>query len=126
AGRAPQAGPLNGRDVDSTMRAFLPAIFSLLVAAAGWFYMFYSRAAQGLAEIENEPRNLRRIRLRRVGGFMMFCLAIAFFIGFQPYVWRSERVALVTWTLVMLLLLAIVVLGLIDLRLTWQLRKRRK
>ena len=108
------------------MRTFLPAIFSLLVAAAGWFYMFYSRAAHRLGEFEQDQRNLRRIRLRRVGGFMMFCLAIAFFIGFQPYVEDSRGAFLVVWMLVMFLLLAIVVLGLIDLRLTWQLRKPRK
>ena len=108
------------------MRQFLPAIFSLLVAAAGWFYMFYSRAAQTLGEFEQDQRNLRRIRLRRVGGFMMFCLAIAFFIGFQPYIEASRTAFLGVWMLVMFLLLAIVVLGLIDLRLTWQLRKPRK
>ncbi len=108
------------------MRTFLPAIFSLLVAAAGWFYMFYSRAAHNLSGVEHDARNLRRIRLRRVGGFMMFLLAVAFFIGFQPYVWQSDLIAMGVWMLVMFLLLAIVVLGLIDLRLTWQLRKPRK
>ena len=108
------------------MRTIVPAIVSLVVAAAGWFYMFYSRAAQHLGEFENDRRNIRRIRLRRVGGFMMFCLAVAFFVGFQPYVWRSDVVALIVWMVVMFLLLAIVVLGLIDLRLTWQLRRPRK
>ena len=104
----------------------IPAFFSLFVAAAGWFYMFYSTAAHKLAGIEQDDRNLRRIRLRRVGGFMMFLLAITFFVGFQPYVWESQLAALGVWILVMFLLLAIVVLGLIDLRLTWQLRKPRK
>ena len=104
----------------------IQTVFALTVAAAGWYYMFYSRAAHKLGEFEHDARNLRRIRLRRVGGFMMFLLAIAFFVGFQPYVWKSEAAALVVWTLVMFLLLAIVVLGLIDLRLTWQLRKPRK
>ena len=108
------------------MRTLLPTLFALLVAAAGWFYMFYSRAAHSLSGVENDARNLRRIRLRRVGGFMMFLLAVTFFVGFQPYVWQSDVAALGVWTLVMVLLLAIVVLGLIDLRLTWQLRKPRK
>jgi UDP-N-acetylmuramyl pentapeptide phosphotransferase/UDP-N-acetylglucosamine-1-phosphate transferase len=107
------------------MRALLPAMFSLVVAAAGWYYMFYSRAAHNLSGVETDARNLRRIRLRRVGGFMMFLLAVAFFAGFQPYVWKNDVAALGVWTLVMFLLLAIVVLGLIDLRLTWQLRKPR-
>jgi UDP-N-acetylmuramyl pentapeptide phosphotransferase/UDP-N-acetylglucosamine-1-phosphate transferase len=108
------------------MRQFLPPIFALIVAAAGWFYMFYSRAAHELTGLEHDARNLRRIRLRRVGGFMMFLLAVTFFVGFQPYVWQSDVAALAVWMLVMFLLLAIVVLGLIDLRLTWQLRKPRK
>ncbi len=108
------------------MRTYLPAIFSLLVAAAGWFYMFYSRAAHSLSGVENDARNLRRIRLRRVGGFIMFVLAIAFFVLFQPYVWDSSVAALSMLLLVMLLLLAVVVLGLIDLRLTWQLRRPKK
>ena len=108
------------------MRNYLPAAFSLLVAAAGWFYMFYSRAAHNLHGVENEALNLRRIRLRRVGGFVMFCLAIAFFVGFHPYVWNAGAAALAIWMLVMVLLLAVVVLGLVDLRLTWQLRKPRK
>ena len=108
------------------MRTILPAIFALLVAAAGWFYMFYSRAAQNLAGIEHEPSNVRRIRLRRVGGFMMFLLAVAFFLGFQPYVEANGAAFIGVWVLVMLLLLGIVVLGLIDLRLTWQLRRPKK
>lgn len=87
--------------------------------------MFYSRAAQNLAGMENDQRNLRRIRLRRVGGFMMFLLAVAFFVLFQPYVQRSPLAWMGMLLLVMTLLLAIVVLGLIDLRLTWQLRKRK-
>ena len=108
------------------MRTILPAIFSLLVAAAGWFYMFYSRAAHNLAGLEKDALNLRRIRLRRVGGFIMFCLAIAFFIGFQPYVEESRGAFVAVWGLVLVLLLAVVVLGLVDLRLTWKLRKPRK
>ncbi len=108
------------------MRPYLPAIFSLLVAAAGWFYMFYSRAAHDLTGMENDARNLRRIRLRRVGGFVMFLLAVAFFVLFQPYVWNSSVAALGMLLLVMCLLLVIVVLGLVDLRLTWQLRRPKK
>ena len=58
------------------------AILALLVvAAAGWFYMFYSRAAHSLTGIENDEINLKRIRLRRVGGLVMFVLAIFFFAG---------------------------------------------
>lgn len=88
--------------------------------------MFYSRAAHKLSGVEPDQRNATRIRLRRVGGAFMFMLAIAFFVGFQPYVWESHLATLVVWMVVLLLLLGIVVLGLLDLRLTLQLRRPRK
>ena len=45
---------------------FLPAIFALLVAAAGWYYLFYSKAAIGLRGIEDDRQNRLRVRLRRL------------------------------------------------------------
>ena len=64
------------------MHAFT-SIFSLLVAAAGWYYMFYSRMAEKLAPIEEQQINRRRSRLRRIGGFFMFLLAVFLFAGFH-------------------------------------------
>ena len=102
----------------------LPGILALLVAIAGWFYMFYSKAAANLGGVENERLNAKRIRLRRVGGFVMLLLAVAFFMLF--YTFDSEDQALqfvVTLLAVLVLLCMILVLGLIDLRLTMKLRR---
>ena len=86
--------------------------------------MFYSRAAGNLASLEAQSLNRARIRLRRIGGFCIFLLAIAFYAGFYTYDAESQPMAfLIVWTAVMLLLLMVVGLGLIDLRLTWRLRK---
>ncbi len=105
----------------------LAAILSLLIAAAGWFYMFYSRAAEKLADIEAQAINLRRIRMRRAGGLAMFLLAIFFFAGFRPVNnEESARWYLFIWMMVILLLGLIVILGLIDLRLTMKLRRHRR
>ena len=105
----------------------IAAIFSLLVGAAGWHYLFYSRAAAKLATVENDHLNQRRIRLRKVCGFAMMLLAICFltlFWTFQPD--DSPLAYLLMILAVMLLLLAVVILALIDMRLTLQLRRRRK
>jgi drug/metabolite transporter (DMT)-like permease len=109
----------------------LSSVFSLLVAAAGWYYMFYSRAATRLSGIEDEATNRRRHRLRRVNGFVMFLLAIAFYAGFNtvgdPLTSRAAATAFVIiWLSVFILLLVIVLLVMFDLRLTWRLRHRRR
>jgi UDP-N-acetylmuramyl pentapeptide phosphotransferase/UDP-N-acetylglucosamine-1-phosphate transferase len=106
--------------------SYLPAIFALLVGAAGWFYMFYSRAASNLTGVESEPDNRLRIRLRRVGGLTMIVLA---FVSYAACVAiERERAIEAAWYLlaVLMLLGAILVLGLIDLRLTQKLRRARK
>jgi UDP-N-acetylmuramyl pentapeptide phosphotransferase/UDP-N-acetylglucosamine-1-phosphate transferase len=103
----------------------LPAIFSLLVAAAVWFYMFYSSAAQQLAGIENRAANQRRVRLRRMGGCSMILLAVAFYVGCDAL----NRHDLGLFSGMMLAVLALMaltlVLALIDLRLTGKLRRDR-
>jgi UDP-N-acetylmuramyl pentapeptide phosphotransferase/UDP-N-acetylglucosamine-1-phosphate transferase len=110
---------------------YLPALFALVVGAAGWFYLFYSRAATNLGEVEDPALNRRRIRLRRVGGFLMLLLAVAFTAGFYTFTGETESGALrnelgfmLAWLAVLVLLGSIVVLGLIDLRLTMRLRRR--
>jgi len=101
-------------------------IFSLLVAAAGWYYMFYSRGAANLSGYEKDALNARRRRLRRIGGFVMLLLGIAFFAGFHTVDADDSAAAfLLVWMGVFLLLLTIVLLALLDLRLTWKLRRRR-
>ena len=107
---------------------YLVAIFSLLVAVAGWHYLFYSRAAQRLEGIEDERLNRKRVLLRRIGGGVMLGLAGCFLSLFWSFdLDRTEHVS-ATFFVVLLaifgLLATIVVLALIDLRLTHQLRKR--
>ena len=102
----------------------IPAILALLTAAAGWYYMFYSKAAHRLAAFENSELNRRRILLRRIGGGAMFLLGVAFFAGFELMDHQKPVLFALTWMGVALLMLFIVVLGLIDLRLTMRLRRR--
>lgn len=103
------------------------AIFSLLIAAAGWYYMFYSRAAASLTEIEDVQLNRRRQRLRQVGGFVMLLLAVALYAGFHTVdAATSAQAFLLVWLSVFLLLMVVVLLAMIDLRLTWRLRQRRR
>lgn len=109
------------------MSETLAIIFSLLVAAAGWYYLFHSRAAEQLGEIELKSANRQRVRLRRIGGVAMMLLAVAFFALFrqleQPDPGRTAAVLLLA---VLALLGVVLVLGLVDVRLTWQMRRSRE
>ena len=102
-------------------------IFSLLIAAAGWYYMFYSRAAAGLNGIEDEHLNRRRQRLRQIGGFVMILLAVGLYAGFHSVDPNASAQAfLLVWFAVFVLLFAVLMLAMLDLRLTWRLRHRRR
>ena len=105
----------------------LTSIFSLLVGAAGWYYMFYSRAALKLQAVEGEQRNRLRQRCRQANGFVMFLLGIGLYAGFNSADPQTSAQTFVTiWMGVFILLLAIVLLALVDLRLTWRLRHSRR
>jgi drug/metabolite transporter (DMT)-like permease len=105
---------------------WIPDIFALLVAAAGWYYMFYSRAAHKLEGVENAELNLKRIRLRRIGGFVMMLFAVLFFAGFNTIdPKRHPALFLALWGVAFVLLGAMVVLALVDIRLTARLRRRQ-
>jgi UDP-N-acetylmuramyl pentapeptide phosphotransferase/UDP-N-acetylglucosamine-1-phosphate transferase len=101
---------------------WLPGIFALIVAAAGWYYLFYSQAAVRLHGVEQGPQNRLRVRLRRVGGLVILLLAAAFYAMFVML--RSERYAAAGALLlvVMVLMGGVLVLGLIDLRFTHRMR----
>jgi hypothetical protein len=99
---------------------------SLLIAVAGWHYLFYSRAARRLEKIEDARVNLSRVRLRRVNGGIMLLLAVAFFIGSQAWLQSSAAGFIVVWLAVLALMLAILLLALLDLRLTWKLHLARR
>jgi hypothetical protein len=96
-------------------------LFALLVSLAGWFYLFNGRHARALGLIEGAAQNDRRIRLRRVGGFLMLLCSACLFGGNNL---DDLRLALACWLAVLMLLLGIIVLALLDLRLTMKLRKR--
>lgn len=104
----------------------LPGIFALLVAAAGWFYLFYSRAATNLSGLEESHDNWLRIMLRRVGGIVMILLAISFYAGSVAIDQERTVLAAVCMAAVFVLLAAIIVLGLLDIRLTAKLRKAKQ
>jgi hypothetical protein len=107
---------------------YVAGIFALLTGAAGWFYLFYSRAAHKLSEIEDERLNQKRILLRRIGGVAMLLLGACFFAGFSGLEdprWPAAAVMGV-WLGVFALLLVIVILAMIDVRLTYRLNRNRK
>lgn len=104
---------------------YLPGIFALLVAAAGWFYLFYSRAAAKLTGVEEDRPNRLRIGLRRANGIVMILLAVAFYAGYYTTAPNSPWWAF-CWLSVLVLLAAILILAMIDLHLTrkfWQARR---
>jgi hypothetical protein len=105
----------------------LPAIFALLVGAIGWYYLFYSRAAGRLGAIEDQPTNRVRGLLRRINAILMLLMAVG--IALAMYKFNrpgTESLFVLTWTAIMLVLLFVVALALIDVRLTWRLRRSLK
>ena len=109
------------------MNSIASGIFALVIGAAGWYYVFYSKAAQKLEGVEGERINQRRVRLRRLGGVCMILLAMSMYLGAAGIDPDDQKVAfVVVWVVVMALVCLITVLALIDLRLTKQLKDRRK
>lgn len=106
------------------MERLLPSLFALLVGVAGWYYMFYSPAATNLAAIERPDVNRVRVLLRRLGGFMMILLAVAFYVGAMALIDENALVALVCLGAVTILLSIVIALGVVDLKLTRRLRGR--
>lgn len=106
----------------------LAAILALLTGVAGWFYMFHSRAAAGLIEVEDRALNARRVRLRRIGGFVMLALGAMFYVAAAATEGegRPGLLFVIGWLSVMCLLAALVVLALVDVRLTLRLRRRQR
>jgi peptidoglycan/LPS O-acetylase OafA/YrhL len=105
----------------------IPGIFAFLVAAAGWFYLFYSRSASSLAAVEAIETNRLRVRLRRLGGACMLVLGTAFYVGY----YGSDRnepgpVFAFSWLIVFVMMMTILVLAIADLRLTRRLRRMRR
>ena len=105
---------------------YVPAILSLLTGVAGWFYMFYSKAAQGLRGVEEQRLNNHRIRLRRIGGMVMLALAVLMYVGWYAVSLDPPTLAAAwVWLTVLVLLGTLSLLALVDMRLTFRLRHRR-
>ena len=102
------------------------AILALLIGVAGWYYLFYSKAAVRLEAIEGIAINQRRQRLRRINGLVMLLLAGSFYAGiFTVNPDQTPQAFVAVWLSVLLLLLVIVVLAVADLRLTTKLRGKQ-
>lgn len=109
------------------MSDWISPIFALLTAAAGWFYLFYSRAAHRLADVESNRLNRVRVRLRRLGGGVMLTLGVAFYVGLtavDPE--TTPRTFLAIWIGVLTLMATLVILAIVDLRFTLRLRTRNR
>ena len=104
----------------------LTAILCLLTGVAGWYYLFYSKAADQLADLEDQRLNRRRVRLRRIGGGVMLVLAVGLYGGFYAADDRTHPwLFVIVWSAVMMLTAMLVVLALLDVRLTYRVRAHR-
>lgn len=100
-------------------------IFALLIAAVGWYYLFYSRATENLGTLEAERENRKRGILRRMNAILMLAMAVAMAAGtyrFHPD-GPTRDAWVIAWSAVMLMLPLSVMLALIDVRLTVKLRR---
>ncbi|HET6249679.1 MAG TPA: hypothetical protein VFE47_18465 [Tepidisphaeraceae bacterium] len=109
------------------MSSWPPTLLSLLIGVAGWYYLFYSKAAHRLEAIEAASANRRRIRLRRVNGAAMILLAILIYVAIGAVDFDSHRyLFLILWTGIIMVLFIVVLLALVDVRLTMKLRESQK
>ena len=87
-------------------------IFAIACGVAGWFYLFYSKAAAKLAVVESAAQNTTRVRLRRVCGSALLLLGIGLYAGFNAIDdQRNPGIYLAVWMGSMLLLLLIIAAG---------------
>ena len=106
----------------------LATILALLIATAGWHYLFYSRAAERLGGVEEDRLNRLRVRLRRTGGVVLLVLGPTFFAGFRtvlPETRFDPTTFLALWLAVLALMGLMIILALVDVRLTWKLRQQQ-
>lgn len=108
------------------MSSWPSAFLCLLVAIAGWHYLFHSKAARHLNTIETSTLNARRVFLRRTNGALLLVLAALLYLGLRIVNSHDRpREFILLWLGALALLLCIVMLALIDLRLTFKLRASR-
>jgi hypothetical protein len=106
---------------------YLPGVLAFLVLAAGWYYLLYSPAAARLAGIEQPRINALRVRLRRANGVVMMLLAVSFYAAaYTINEYTSQRTIVLVIVSIPILLATMLVLALIDIRLTQKLRRNKK
>ena len=111
----------------STASIFVADAACLLIAASGWYYLFYSRAAQKLSGVEAETSNRRRVLLRRCNGVVMMLLATLLYFANHIVELKDRPIAATAVLVGIVFMLGIsVLLGWVDLRLTMDLRNRRR
>lgn len=126
---AANLGARRGREAryNASMPHALAAAVALLTGIAGWHYLFFSKAAARLAEVEDRALHRMRLWLRRAGGVTMLALALMLYAGAYVVDDKTQKQAfLVVWLGVVALLGLLILLALIDLRLTWKIRHRRR
>jgi len=105
----------------------IPAVFSLLCAIAGWYYVWHASAASRLSAFESARDNSLRIRLRRWGGVGMVLLAAAFYVGYTVADRHGNPIAvLLCLGSVMVLLPFVLFLAWVDMRLTRKMKDSLK
>jgi len=107
--------------------SYLPAIFALLCGAAGWFYFLHASRASRLSGLEAERDNALRIRLRRIGGILMFILSVTFYASYALAHQRGNALLVLACMSVTVLLLPVILfLAWVDIRLTRKMRQHMK
>jgi hypothetical protein len=102
----------------------LGGILALLVGVAGWYYLFYSKAAARLEGVEGSAINQRRQRLRRTNGAVMVLMAALLYAGSRVEPDQEPQAFVSVWLGVLVLFFVFVVLGVADIRLTARLRRK--
>jgi hypothetical protein len=106
------------------MQSLFTDLFSFLCVVCGWYYLFYSKAADRLAPLEDAPINARRILLRRICGIALSLLGAAIFTAKIAQERARPAAILACWLVVLILLIAVVALAWADMRLTAKLRRK--
>lgn len=102
-------------------------LVSVTTAIAGVYYLLRPIAEDDAADFEEGRLQVRRVRYRRVGGAAMTGLGILLYVGtHMPDAAERPRVFLNVWLGVLALLGMIVILALVDLRITLRLRSQRR
>jgi hypothetical protein len=108
------------------LRGWSSTALSLLIGIAGWYYLLYSRAAHRLSVVEAQQPNIRRIVLRRINGGAMIVLAVLLYVATHGIDVEEHPAGFAVVVLaVLFLLLTIVILAMIDVRMTLRLRSNR-